>query len=108
MTDLELAEWLAPLKRPVAILDCASASGPFLNRLSGENRVVVTATKSGNELNFARFGQYLAEAITNPRADLDKDGQVSLLEAFLTASKGVDEYYRNQRAVGHRARAARR
>jgi hypothetical protein len=96
VTDLELAEWLAPLKRPVAILDCASASGPFLNRLSGENRVVVTATKSGNELNFTRFGQYLAEAITNPRADLDKDGQVSLLEAYLTASKGVDEYYRNK------------
>jgi hypothetical protein len=96
VTDLEFAEWLAPVKRPVALLDCASASGPFLNRLSGEHRVVVTATKSGSELNFARFGQYLAEAITNPRADLDKDGQVSLLEAFLTASKGVDEYYRNR------------
>ena len=96
VTDLEFSEWLAPLKRPVALLDCASASGPFINRLSGENRVVVTATKSGSELNFARFGQYLAEAITNPRADLDKDGQVSLLEAFLTASKGVDEYYRNR------------
>jgi hypothetical protein len=96
VTDLEFAEWLAPLKRPVALLDCASASGPFINRLSGENRVVVTATKSGSELNFARFGQYLAEAITNPLADLDKDGQVSLLEAFLTASKGVDESYRNR------------
>ncbi len=88
VTDLELAEWLAPLKRPVAILDCASASGPFLNRLSGENRVVVTATKSGNELNFTRFGQYLAEAITNPRADLDKDGQVSLLEAYPDRQQG--------------------
>jgi hypothetical protein len=96
VTDLEFAEWLAALKRPVALLDCASASGPFINRLSGEDRVVVTATKSGSEQNFARFGQYLAEAITNLRADLDKDGQVSLLEAFLTASKGVDEYYRNR------------
>jgi hypothetical protein len=95
VTDLEFSEWLAPLKRPVAVLDCASASGPFLNRLSGDNRVVVTATKSGHEQNFARFGQYLSEAITDPRADLDKDGQVSLLEAFLTASSRVDEYYRN-------------
>ena len=58
------------------------------------NRIVVTATKSGNEMNFARFGQYLAEAIADPRADLDKDGQVSLLEAFLTASGRVEEYYR--------------
>jgi hypothetical protein len=96
VTDLELADWLAPLKRPVVVINCASASGPFLNRLSGENRVVVTATKSGYEVNFARFGQYIAEAITDPRADLDKDGQVSLLEAFLTAASRVDEFYRTR------------
>ncbi len=49
MTDLELSEWLAPYKSPVVIINCASASGPFINRLSGNNRVVVTATKSGYE-----------------------------------------------------------
>ena len=94
VTDLELSQWLAPIKRPVAVLDCTSASGPFLNRLSAPNRVIVTATRSGDELNFARFGQYLAETIADPNADLDKDGQVSLLEAFLTASNRVDEYYK--------------
>ena len=103
VTDLELSEWLAPFKRPVVIINCASASGPFINRLSGNNRVVVTATKSGYEMNFARFGQYLAEAIADQRADLDKDGQVSLLEAFLTGSSRVDEYYRthSQLATEH-------
>jgi hypothetical protein len=94
LTEIELAEWVAPLKRPVVVLDCSSSSGPFLNRLSGENRVVITATKSGHELNFARFGQYLAEAIADVRADLDKDGQVSLLEAYITAASRVSEYYR--------------
>jgi hypothetical protein len=103
VTDLELSEWLAPFKRPVVIINCASASGPFINRLSGNNRVVVTATKSGSETNFARFGQYLAEAIADDRADLDKDGQVSLLEAFLTGSNRVAEYYRthSQLATEH-------
>ena len=103
MTDLELAEWLTPVKRPVVVINCASASGPFINRLSGPNRVVVTATKSGYEMNFARFGQYLAEAIADPHADLDKDGQVSLLEAYLTASSRVEEYYRthSQLATEH-------
>ena len=103
MTDLELSEWLEPYKRPVVIINCASASGPFINRLSGNNRVVVTATKSGYETNFARFGQYLAEAIADEHADLDKDGQVSLLEAFLTGSSRVDEYYRthSQLATEH-------
>jgi len=103
VTDAELAEWLAPLKRPVAVLDCSACSGPFLNRLSGPNRVIITATRSGHEQNFARIGQYLAEAIGDLRGDLDKDGQVSLLEAFLTASHGVSEYYRthSQLATEH-------
>jgi hypothetical protein len=96
VTDAELHEWLKPIQRPIAILNCFSASGPFLSRLSGPNRVVVTATRSGEEQNFSRFGQYLAESIADPRADLDKDGQVSLLEAFLVAGSHVDEFYRSR------------
>ena len=89
----ELADWLKPLKRPVAVINCASASAPFINRLAGENRVVIAATKSGDEQNFARFGQYISAAIADPQADLDKDGQVSLLEAYLTACRQVAEFY---------------
>jgi hypothetical protein len=89
----ELAQWLAAVKSPLAILDCTSASAPFLNRLSAPNRVVITATKSGSEVNFARFGKFLADAIADPAADLDKDDQTSLLEAYLTACRGVAEYY---------------
>jgi hypothetical protein len=96
VSDAEFSSWLAPIKRPVAVLDCASASAPFLNRLSAENRVIVTATKSGSEQNFARFGQYLAEAIADPLADLDKDGQVSLLEAFLVACSRTAEFYKTR------------
>ena len=93
MSAAELAQWLKPIERPLAIVNCASSSGPFLNELSGPNRVVITATKSGNEFNFARFGDYLSSAISDPRADLDKDEQVSLLEAFLLAASGVREFY---------------
>ncbi|HVX62649.1 MAG TPA: hypothetical protein VHC19_18665 [Pirellulales bacterium] len=89
----ELAEWLKPLERPLAIINCASASGPFINALSGSNRVIVTATKSGVEHNFARFGDYLSRAMADPKADLDKDEQTSLLEAYLLASAGAQEFY---------------
>lgn len=89
----ELAEWLAPVRRPLAVIQCASASAPFINRLADDNRVVITATKSGDEQNFARFGQYMAAAIADLSADLDKDGQVSLLEAYLTACRQVAEFY---------------
>ncbi len=96
VTDLEFSKWLEPIKRPVVVLDCTSASAPFLNRLSGANRIIVTATRSGAETNYARFGRFLSEAIADPQADLDKDGQVSLLEAYLTASHRVEEYYRSR------------
>jgi hypothetical protein len=89
----DLAAWLAPFERPVVVIDCASSSAPFINKLSKPGRVVVTATKSGYELNYARFGEHLAKSIADPAADLDKDGQTSLLEAFLAASRLTAEFY---------------
>lgn len=94
MSTTDLSEWLKPFKRPLAVIDTSSSSAPFLNKLSGTNRVIITATRSGNEQNFTRFGQYFAEAITSTEADLDKDGQVSLLEAFLIASRRTAEFYK--------------
>ena len=96
VTAKELAEWLGPVKRPVAVINCASASAAFINHLSGPDRVVITATRSGSESNYARFGEYMAAAIDDPAADLDRDGQVSLLEAFLTAASRVREFYRTE------------
>jgi hypothetical protein len=90
----ELAAWLKPFRRPLAVIDTSSSSAPFLNKLSATNRVIITATRSGNEQNFTRFGQYFAEAIISADADLDKDGQVSLLEAFLMASRRTAEFYK--------------
>lgn len=89
----ELREWLAGFERPLAVLNCSSASGPFINELSAPGRVVITATKSGYEHDFARFGDYLSAAVADAAADLDKDDQTSLLEAFLMAAARVREYY---------------
>ena len=92
-TASELADWLKPFKRPVAVVNCSSASAPFLAKLSAPGRVVVTATRSGQEVNFTRFGGHFADAISSAEADLDKDGQTSLLEAYLVASSRVAEFY---------------
>src|SRR6185437_8837530 len=46
------------------------------------------------EVNATRFGNYMARDVADPAADLDKDGQTSLLEAFLMASRQVDEFYK--------------
>ncbi len=90
----DLKEWLALIGRPVILINTASASAPFLNQLSATNRVIVTATRSGNEFSFTYFGGFFAEALGDRQSDLDQDDQVSVLEAFLTASSRVDEFYR--------------
>jgi hypothetical protein len=92
----ELAEQLKPFRRPILVVNTASASAPFVAALSATNRVVITATRSGHEQNFTRLGQYLAEALVEPPSDLDRDGQTSLLEAFLRASARVAEFYRTE------------
>lgn len=92
----ELAEWLKPFKRPLAIIDTTSSSAPFLAKLSAPKRVVISATRSGHEQNYARFGKFLAEALPDPKSDLDKDGQVSLLESFLSAAHRTTEFYKTE------------
>lgn len=93
----QLAGWLKPLKQEVAVIHTASSSGGFLKALSGKGRVFITSTKSPDEVFYARFGEYFAEAIGGlPDADLDQDKQVSLLEAFRYASKSAALFYENE------------
>lgn len=92
----DLAAALKPCHRPLVVIQCASASGPFLPALSTPGRVIITATRSGHEVNATHFGEYLARAIANPEADLDKDGQTSLLEASLLAARQTSQYYKEQ------------
>ena len=96
-TDKDLAEWLKDFDRPLAVINTASSSAPFLKSLSGENRIVVTATKSAQEIFYTRFGEYFSEGIGGiEAADLDNDDQVSLLEAFLYAADRVASFYENE------------
>lgn len=99
LSTRSLAFWLDGFQRPLVIIDTSASSAPFLNALSASNRVVITATRSGDELNFTRFGQFLAEAIADPASDLDQDGQTSVLEAFLTAAGRVREYYQSDQRL---------
>jgi hypothetical protein len=96
LSATELATLLQPFTRPVVVIAAFSSSGGFLAPLSAAGRVIVTATKSGSERNYARFGAYLSEAIADPAADLDKDGQTSLLEAWLSSAASVAKFYESE------------
>ncbi|TWT58486.1 hypothetical protein KOR42_18610 [Thalassoglobus neptunius] len=93
ITASEVQELLKDCSRLVVSIHCTAASAPFLDALSGENRIIVTATRSGDQVSFSHFGEFLSAAISDLNADLDKDQQVSLLEAFLIASRRVEEFY---------------
>lgn len=95
----ELNKELTSSTRPTIILNFSSASGPFINTLSKQNRVILTATRSGQEQNYSRFGGYFIESLRDPKADLDHDHQVSLLEAFLSATSRTQSYYDSEQRM---------
>lgn len=94
ITAKELSALLQPLQtQRIAVVNTSSASGGFVADLAAPNRVVITATKSGMEANETVFGNYFAAAISGTDADTDKDGRVSLLEAFEYARREVAREY---------------
>lgn len=89
----ELGAWVKELETELVFIHGGSASAPFISSLSGPNRAIITATRSGSEVNYARFGEYFAFAISDSGSDIDLDGKVSLLEAFISASSSVETFY---------------
>ena len=79
----------------VAFVNLTSASGDMLPIVSAPNRVVITATKSAFERNESHFGEYFVDALTKDVADSDKDGRISLFEAFTYAAAETKRLYEN-------------
>ena len=101
--DLTSSDWATLLDRlstpTVAFVNAASASGDFVKALSDDRRVVITATKSGFERNETRFGRFFVDAFAKDVADVDKDGRVSLLEAFDYTRREVARTYEEEGAL---------
>ncbi len=97
--DLTASEWnelLKPVAGRIAFVDASSASVGFLKTLAAPERVIVTATNSPAQVYHPRFGQAFVEALTAAEADLDKNTRVSVWEAFVYASKTVEQHYKRE------------
>ena len=77
----------------VAFINTTSSSGAFLPTVAAPGRTVVTATKTGGERNEAMFGEFFVEAFGDAAADADRNGHVSVLEAFNYADNKVVKAY---------------
>jgi len=103
-TAADFATWLTPLDgRTVVVVNAGSGSGDFGPLLAAPGRVVITATKSSFERNEVTFPEYFARGLASEAADADKDGRVTILEAFQYARREVARGYqtRNRLATEH-------
>lgn len=93
-TAAEYAAWLAPFtQQQVVFVNTATGSGDFVPVLAGPGRVVMTATRTALEKNESEFLRYFADALKSDDADADKDGRLSVLEAFRYARTEVAKSY---------------
>ncbi|HKB14376.1 MAG TPA: hypothetical protein VKD69_27110 [Vicinamibacterales bacterium] len=94
--DLSAGEW-AELMRPIpgrlVFVNTTAASFPFLRKIAGRGRVVLTATDSSAQQFETVFADYFVKAFGVDGADVDKSGRVSMWEAFSFASAGVRSYF---------------
>jgi len=97
ITDGDLAEILGTLPgKNHFLLNTSSASGATLEALETDDRILVTATRNGNEKNATEFGDYFAEALVNENADINKNSNISIQEAFDYANRGVENFFESQ------------
>lgn len=90
----EYEQWLRPfLRSTVVFVNGASASGDFVPILAGPGRIVITSTKTSTERNESVFYSWFAKGLATADADADKDGRISVLEAFSYARAEVRRAY---------------
>ena len=97
--DLSASEWgalLKPLAARVVFVNTSSASFPFMSKLSGGGRLIVTATDSAMQQYDTIFPEFFVKAFDDPSADLDKNGRASVWEAFTYASGRVRQWFEQQ------------
>ena len=96
--DLSASEYNVLLSslptRRIIVLNMASASGEFIKSLAAKGRIIITATRNGQETNATRFAGFFISALNATDADTDQDGHTSVLETFVYASRLTGDYYK--------------
>ncbi len=97
--DLGSAAWaelVAGISGRVVVVNTTSASFPFIERLAGPRRIVITATDSAAQRFDTVFPEHFIAAFQQDSSDVDKNGRVSIWEAFAAAAAGVRRHYQQR------------
>jgi hypothetical protein len=96
LTAAELGTLFDELRsRRQLIVNATSASGAVVDSWKREQRIVVTATKSGGERTATRFAEHWVNALTKLEADTNKDDIITATEAFDYATRKVAESFKS-------------
>ena len=99
-TAADFSAWLAGFARQTVVFaNVASGSGDFVPVLAGRGRIIVSATKTSIERNETIFAAPFVRGLTGTEADADKDGRVSVHEAFTFAKTEVARSYENDKKM---------
>jgi hypothetical protein len=94
---MDSREWKTALDGNPARLvfvNTTSSSFPFVQALAGKNRIVIAATDSAAQKYATVFPQYFIEALDQiAKADNDKNGRLSVWEAFTYAGQAVKQAF---------------
>ena len=103
VTDSELANALntQPAKQMVAVM--TSASGAAMESLQADNRLVITATRTGLQKNVSVFSRYWAEGSNRSNVDLNKNEIVSIDELYNYTLERVTDYYESENLIASEA-----
>ena len=99
---------VAGLPGRVVVVNTSSASFPFIERLAGPRRVVITATDTVAQRFDTVFAEYFIKAFQADAADIDKNSRISIWEAFAAAAGEVRRYYQRRGQLATERGAARR
>ena len=101
--DLKAADYAKLLERlgsqRVVFVNTTGSSGGFLAPLAGPGRTIVAATKTGGERLDPLFPEYFVEALSSEAADKNRDGRVSVLEAFEYAKTKVAQVFQQRGTI---------
>ncbi|MFT5447103.1 MAG: hypothetical protein ACI9DC_002278 [Gammaproteobacteria bacterium] len=99
LNDLFETVHKSPPEQMIAVVNTTPSSALFAQLLGPRGRIVVTATARSQESDHTRFAAHFVAAYAAGGADADRDGRVSLLEAFQFAVREVTREYADKRQV---------